>query len=135
MVSCHDTVYLQGHDVTLQNQFSLMGISTALPWGGGGGQLLKASVWGKDEKGTRLVGRPHCFSSGPVSWRTSSKVLSHSVSQLIHLRRGPKRSICENERREHSMAQGSASTFGKGPDSKYLWVVTTRTWMIEATSQ
>ena len=33
IMSCHDTMYLQGHDVTLQNQFFLMGISTALPWG------------------------------------------------------------------------------------------------------
>lgn len=33
ILSCPDIMYLQGHDVTLQNQFFLMGISTALPWG------------------------------------------------------------------------------------------------------
>lgn len=32
-MSCHDIMYLQGHDVTLQNQFFLMDISTALLWG------------------------------------------------------------------------------------------------------
>lgn len=52
-MSCHGTAALQGHDVTLQNQFFLMGISIALQ-GRVQGSLLRDSALWRDLKGAHL---------------------------------------------------------------------------------
>lgn len=56
-MSRHDTVYHQGHDVTLQNQFFLMGISTALQRGiASEGQCMVEGVERDPARGmTRLL--------------------------------------------------------------------------------
>lgn len=86
-MSCHDIVYLQGHDVTLENQFFLMGISTALPWW----------WWARGVASERqhvVVGLegspPRAGDKSALLWAQSHrehslKSCSCSESQLIHL--------------------------------------------------
>ena len=114
IMSCHDIVYLRGHDVTLQNQFFLMGISTVLLWGvSSEGQCMVGGLEGN----LTSWGWEVCFSLGSITLRTFIKV---SFSQIIHLWNGMKKYTFEKKISKNFLAQGSANILHKGPDNKYF---------------